>query len=205
MDTFSRRVVVLRAGGYSAETKVFPPPIATLLSAGVAAPEVVTAKFEVTYNGFSPEAKSAFQAAVNVWAVSLTSSVPIKVSANWTPLGAGILGQAGPETFLRDFGGAPRPSTWYPIALANKLAGSDLRPGQPDITAEFNSTFGNWYYGTDADTPADQYDLMSVVLHEIGHGLGFVGSMEVGCLGATEHKTGLSPAPNPKVPNHIPF
>lgn len=133
----------------------------------------------MTYHGFSADAKTAFQAAVDVWSVVLKTGVTIKVEAHWTPLAAGVLGSAGPETFLRDFSSAPQAGTWYPIALANKLQGADQRPGQPDITANFNSNFENWYFDIDGMTPPDEYDLMSVVLHELGHGLGFVGSMNI--------------------------
>jgi hypothetical protein len=35
-----------------------------------------------------------------------------------------------------------------------------------------------WYFGTDGVTPSGQYDFMSVVLHEIAHGLNFSGSMQ---------------------------
>ena len=35
----------------------------------------------------------------------------------------------------------------------------------------------SWYYGTDGNTPSTQMDLMTVVLHEIAHGLNFSGSM----------------------------
>jgi len=40
----------------------------------------------------------------------------------------------------------------------------------------YNSLF-DWYYGTDGNTPSNQYDLMTVVLHEICHGLNFSGTM----------------------------
>ena len=49
---------------------------------------------------------------------------------------------------------------------------------QPDIYAEFNSDI-QWYYGTDGDTPTNNYDLVSVVLHELCHGLGFNGLLSV--------------------------
>lgn len=87
-----------------------------------------------------------------------------------------MLGSAGANNFFRDFAGAPRGGTWYPVALANKLAGKDLDPANVDIVARFSSVFPNWYFGTDGNTPPGDYDLMSVVLHELGHGLGFAGS-----------------------------
>ena len=55
--------------------------------------------------------------------------------------------------------------------MANKLSGIDLAPNDDDIVANFNSSF-NWYLGTDGNAGM-QFDLMTVVLHELGHGLGF--------------------------------
>jgi hypothetical protein len=179
-ETLGRQTVKLRAGGYSANTQIFAPPTAALLSSGAIDPaSVVTARFEVTYNGFSEEAKRAFQAAVDVWSITLDTNVPIRINATWTELDPGVLGQAGAEDFRRNFTGAPVANVWYPIALANKIGGNDLTPGAPHIGAEFNSNFDNWFFGIDGNTPSDRYDLMSVVLHEIGHGLGFLGSMTV--------------------------
>ena len=43
-----------------------------------------------------------------------------------------------------------------------------------DIVANFNSNV-DWYYGTDMNCPDTLYDLVTVVMHEIGHGLGFTG------------------------------
>ncbi|MFP5265171.1 MAG: hypothetical protein ACLGJB_25060 [Blastocatellia bacterium] len=171
--------VILRAGGYSAPTRIAAPPEAALLTAEAAAAPQVTATFQVTYTGFSNEAMTAFQAAVDVWATALTTDVPIRVDAHWTPLDPGVLGSAGPENVLRDFSGAPQASTWYPVALANAISGGDLTQGAAHISANFNSNFTNWYFGIDGNTPLDRYDLMTVVLHELGHGLGFIGSMDV--------------------------
>ena len=82
---------------------------------------------------------------------------------------------------LRDFPGAPLPNTWYHVALANALAGYDLRPTSDDIGATFNSAIDNndsclsgmnWYLGYDHNHGSD-VDLLAVLLHEFAHGLGF--------------------------------
>ncbi len=172
-----RQLQVLRAGNYSLERRVKPRAAAMAVIMGTAKP---TAAFEVTYVDFPAEPKKAFQAAVDVWGGLLTSAAPIRIEAHWKALESNVLGSAGPGDFRIDFAGAPKAQTWYPVALAGKLAGADPSPGQPHIVANFNKTFPNWYHGTDNNTPADKYDFMSVVTHELGHGLGFIGSMEVG-------------------------
>jgi hypothetical protein len=137
---------------------------------------VQSATFNVTYNGFSNEAKQAFQRAVDIWSGLITSPVPINVVAYWEPLDPNVLGAAGPTTVRRNFTNAPVQGTWYPAALANALAGTDL-DATPEIEARFSSVYNNWYLGTDGNTPLQQYDLVTVVLHELGHGLGFYATM----------------------------
>ncbi|MDE2180272.1 MAG: hypothetical protein KGJ40_05405 [candidate division NC10 bacterium] len=128
----------------------------------------------------------AFQYAADIWGGLLASSVTIRVGAQFNPLScsasSAVLGSAGPTTSYRDFTGAPVAATWYPIALANALHGSDLNTGLDDISATFSSTIGTpgclelsgWYYGLDATPPAGKIDFVSVLLHEMGHGLGFL-------------------------------
>lgn len=138
------------------------------------------ARFTVTYSGFTPQAQAAFQYAVAIWQSLLTSDVPITVEAYFsTDLEMGILGGAAVNSYFAGFPGAPRPQTFYPASLANKLAGVDLEPTRLDITAVFNANYSDWYYGTDGRTPPDKFDLVTVVLHELAHGLGFAGSVRL--------------------------
>ena len=162
-------------------------PVARIVAAGAA-----LSTFVVTYDGFSPEAQAAFQAAVDVWASQIVSTVPIRIRANFTPLAPNVLGSAGPTYIFKDFSGAPLAGTWYAAPLAKKLSGTDLTAGQvdqADIVANFNSSF-SWYFGVDGN-PGQQFDLMTVALHELGHGLGFIGSMTVsGGIGSWGRNTG---------------
>ncbi len=146
------------------------------------AASVATANIEVTYHGFSVAAMAAFQAAVDIWESQIVSSQVIHVDATWTSLGAssGILGQAGPTSIYRNAG-----SQWYPVALAEALCACDKAGSNPEIQAQFNSAFSAWYLGTDGNAPSSKYDFETVVLHELGHGLGFIGSFDVqGGLGS---------------------
>lgn len=171
-------IIKIRTADYNAGTVVGPPE-------GFVPGQERAATINVNYTGFTAPAQTAFQYAVDIWASLITSSETITVDANFTVLGPGILGSAGASTIHRDFAGAPLAGTWYPQALANSLSGSDLST-QSDINANFSSSF-TWYYGLDANPPAGQYDFVSVVLHELGHGLGFFGSADVsGGLGFIE-------------------
>ncbi len=136
-------------------------------------------------------ARTAFLYALSIWTDQIVSSQPIEIEACWTPMGPSVLGAAGPADFDRDFAEAPRPRTWYPVALINDLVGSDWNDvdgwdsnedgldHDPEIEASLSSDFGSWYLGTDGNVPSGKYDLVSVVLHEVCHGLGFIGTMEI--------------------------
>lgn len=131
-----------------------------------------------------------FAYVANFWGQRLRSDVPIQVLATFDALpcdaNSGVLGAAGAWNILRDFPNAARAGTWYPSALANKLAGSALIDDpdpfvSADIISFFNGDLGrtgcleglSFYMGLDGQATLDQIDLLTTVLHEFGHGLGF--------------------------------
>lgn len=131
----------------------------------------------------------AFQHAAEIWAARLDSNVPIRIRAQFTALGAGVLGSAGPVSVVRNFANAPLANTWYHVALANKLAGVDLVAANDDINANFSTNF-NFYLGLD-NNHGTQPDLVTVLLHEFAHGLGFsqLANLNTGALfnGSPDH------------------
>lgn len=156
-----------------------PPELERKLAAARTS-DTKTSNIIVTYEGFTQQAEAAFQRAIDIWEGILVSPVDIHVTAVWAPLGNGVLGSATAGTFYANFDGAQQINTWYPVALAEKMAARDLNePGDMDIFAQFNSNNSSWHYGLSGATPAGQYDLVTVVLHELGHGLGFLDSYNI--------------------------
>jgi hypothetical protein len=128
----------------------------------------------------------AVQYAADIYGELLDSEVPIVVEASFadlpctdpdmTQMGEGAA--VGVVTNPSDSGADPQ--LYYPSALADSLQGEDVFPGDPDIQAAFNGAVDradclpdlDWYYGLDGQCGTD-VDLVSVVLHELAHGLGF--------------------------------
>jgi hypothetical protein len=128
----------------------------------------------------------------DIWEQALDSKVTITVNAGWEALSctssSAVLGSAGAWNIWNNFAGS-KPNTWYPQALANKLAGVDLSAGAPDdgsgygnvdIKTQFNVNLGKagcldgtpFYLGLDGNA-GTQVNFVETLLHELGHGLGF--------------------------------
>ncbi len=119
----------------------------------------------------------AFKFAADTWGATLDTNQTISVQAAFNPLAPNVLGSAGATFVFSDFGsvglypGPEFPVTWYGSALADKRAGAELNPGFADINAQFSSNF-DFYLGLD-NNHGTKNDLVTVLLHELAHGLNF--------------------------------
>ena len=130
--------------------------------------------FVVNFNTVPATARNAVQAAVDTWAENFASTVPVYVNVTWSKASSeGILAAASSKNNFANFTGAPDKTLYYASALANALAGKDLDPASPEIEITITSD-APWYLGIDGKCPPKSYDLQSVILHEMAHGLGFI-------------------------------
>lgn len=128
----------------------------------------------------------AVQFVTDTWGALLESPVTINVQTQWVDLpcstNSAVLGSAGTFNIHSGFPNAPIPDTWYHAALANSLAGSDLNQVNAEIIMNINVNIdgdpgclqgATWYLGLDGNRPGGTVDIVPLVLHELGHGLGF--------------------------------
>lgn len=135
-------------------------------------------EWKVNYKNFPENARLAVQQAIDIWSRNFESKVVITVDAVWeTNKNNKVLGAARAGYYFNSFLGAPDEDLWYPSVLANVLAEKDLNPNQSEIILSINST-PNWYFGIDGRPTPNTYDLVSVVLHEVAHGLGFMSNAQ---------------------------
>src|SRR5712691_5984557 len=154
---------------------------------------------------------NAFQFAADIRGATLVSGPTITIGASWSPFTSsctptsGTLGSAGTTSLRANFPKAVFLNAWYSIALANALAGSDLNGATAEIQAQFNSNVGtsgcltnlHWYYGLDNNHGFNGIDLVTVLLHEFAHGLGFASF--------TDDSTGVQPGTAPGFPTVFDF
>jgi len=125
-----------------------------------------------------------FQEAARIWGALLPSNVTIKVNSSFSALACSsntaILGSAGATTAFANFQNAPVTGTYYNKPEADKLAGTYLGSNSASIVAQFNSELGKtgcltgtfFYLGLD-NNHGSNVNLLTVLLHEFAHGLGF--------------------------------
>ena len=137
---------------------------------------------EVTYIDFPEQAKTSFEYAVAIWEKYLISTQTIRIKATWSKtVVSTVLAETGATRIYRNSASIPNlpyANVWYPAPLAEALSGKDLNSADFEMTVTLNANI-NWYLGTDAKAQAGKFDIITVLLHEIAHGLGFSSSMSV--------------------------
>lgn len=168
--------------------KSFIAPQQTTLKSGT----VLKSDFQVEFVNVPENAKSAFLYVVSIYENLISSETPITVQVKWDNMGTNVLASTSPSSFYKNFTGARLSNVYYPVALAEKLAGRELNGSEPDIVCTFNKNI-SWFLGTNGNGPSTQYDFVTVALHELVHGLGFSGFFDV--------ESGMGDIQNP---NHFP-
>ena len=163
--------------------------------------------------------QNALKYAVQQIQQQLQPPVPITIHACWAHLGGNgqraIIAHATPVTFLVDepkYGGyvLPLRYTWYAITEAVRAGGASQcgLTGGPcggvdneEIEATFNEDIGlstviggeAFYYGYSASANQNTIDFVSVAMHELTHGLGFIGLANTdSTLGPVGAKAGIT-------------
>lgn len=122
--------------------------------------------------------------AARIWGSQLGSSQIIVIDAQFADqtctTTSGTLASAGPVTYFTG-GSLPLANVLYPAALADALTSNDNNT-RDDINVTINAKVGSgagclngrsFYLGLD-HLSGSNIDLLNTLLHEIGHGLGFV-------------------------------
>ena len=137
------------------------------------------ASLKIYYSGFPDAAITAMEYAASILKSILTDDAEITVLASYKRITTqGVLANSSTTGYAPGWAiDAHKPFAFYPAALAEKIYGESLNFDlEGDIELIVNSSM-NWYFGTDGKTPSLSYDLVTVAIHELIHGLGFFDSM----------------------------
>ena len=138
----------------------------------------------LVYSGVPEEGKIAVNYAIKIIESMLPSDIKLTIKASWRnfsgPMKVMFLGVGRVTGYVEGWEiDAFNPIAFYPVTVAEKIAGRSLdNDSVPDIEIAINSKIP-WYFKTDGNTPSAKYDLVTVVLHEVCHGLGFDGSFYI--------------------------
>ena len=134
---------------------------------GVSSGSSTNLQFNLSGN-LDTQQQAATLHATGLWNEHLKGTVPIDLNVTFSNTGAGYLGASYTQPHYWN----PATQTWYCSTLGNQLAGYNVTPDMSDIRIEMNSYY-NWNYSITNPPSSSQYDWISVILHEITHGLGF--------------------------------
>lgn len=138
--------------------------------------------FVVSYTASAPPAnvKLTIEDAAFLLGTYFSVTYDVNIVVAWSDLSAtpNLLGEGGPTILCAHPDTVNKPYVRIPGALYTQLTGSANCPGASSnahISIVLNSVPSTpWYFGIDGATPANRIDLVTVVMHEIAHGLGML-------------------------------
>lgn len=113
------------------------------------------------------------------WSLFVTSEIPIHVSVSWQELKSNVNAYAKPTNYYAIDG------VYYPCALAEKIQKKNLNGDDADIEVVINKTMP-WHVSVDTELQEKQYDLITTLIHELAHGLGYIGNITTETLESKE-------------------
>jgi hypothetical protein len=155
---------------------------------------VKTSSIKVEFTDFPEAAKTAFLSAVEIWETILISRVPITIKATWESINSTTLASTGSNRVYRDFSNSAIKNVWYPPALAEAISGRNINDSNHELSITVNKNV-SWSFSTNGTREPSKYDLKTVILHEIAHGIGFTTSMKLGELNQNQGEWGISGFP----------
>jgi len=110
---------------------------------------------------------TATEYALALWGAQLAGTIPVDINITTVQMGGGVLGSSYQQQHFLD----PVTNTYYHSSLWNQIKGYDAT-NLRDIRLEMNSNSSIFYLGTNGN-PGNRIDWVTVMLHEVCHGLGF--------------------------------
>lgn len=131
--------------------------------------------FVPTYDSDMPTAaQTAFDYALDLMEDIFVADVDITLDVVWEDVPGNVIGFAGSGAWRANLPFHPETNKWYPEVLTNEYKGSQHN-SSADIDVTLDSS-ANWYFGTDGNPAWNEIDLVTVIIHEVSHGLGFTGT-----------------------------
>ena len=147
--------------------------------------QVPVGMFDVTVDsGVPSNVQDAVEFAAGILNVFFNLNTTVNVHVTYNASAPNNLGSCSADWWIQALltNNVMAPGSTLPYAYPGSLAKQFLEPGDyessaaaTDLTLNLNSAWPNWYFGTDANCPAGQTDMVMVSLHEIIHGMGFSG------------------------------
>jgi len=128
-------------------------------------------QFDLTAINLNEARIAASEYAFGLWGEQLSGPIPVDISIESKNLGNGVIGQSWRTQNFLNTGTVPSVpvNTWYPSPLWNQLVGFDATT-QRDIMLDMNSSMSFYLQPTGT---VQGIDWITVMLHEVCHGLGF--------------------------------